>query len=83
MGDLAYSSSNNKTLKVILELVHCRQKDMSNRQKTKEEMAKIAFDRDKYRSLLDQAKITIAEKEKHVGKLENQLNDLNLKVRKS
>ena len=49
----------------------------------KEDISKINFEKDKYRSLLEQAKKTIEERNRTIGRLENQINEINTKTKKS
>lgn len=43
LGELPYSHDNEQTLRAVVELIGFRQKDISFRSKTKEDMAALTF----------------------------------------
>ena len=63
-------------------MISQRYKDIESREKTKEKIAELQFEKNKYNNLLDQAKKTIQEKNRQLGKIENNYEDLKNKLRK-
>ena len=56
-------------MRCLLELVEHRQKDAQFRNRVREELSAVQFDRDKYRSYMEQHLRTIDEHAKRIGNL--------------
>ena len=67
VGDLPYSADNETTLRCVLELIRQRQRDLEFRTKVKEDINLLQFDKEKYRSLMEQAQRSLEEHLKKIG----------------
>jgi hypothetical protein len=90
VGELQYSRDNENTLKCLVELVGYRQKELQFRSRSKEEMSALQFERDKYRSFMEQGQRVIEEHVKRIGTfvftqgcLENENTNLRARGKKS
>jgi hypothetical protein len=90
LGELQYSRDNEYTLKCLVELVGYRQKELQFRSRCKEEMSALQFERDKYRSFVEQGQRVIEEHIKRIGTLvftqgclENENTNLRARGKKS
>ena len=70
-------------MRSLVELIGLRQKDLQFRSKVKDEIAAINFEKDKYRSFMEQAQRSLEECNKKLGRTENESSDLKNKNRRS
>lgn len=83
LGELPYSRDNELTLKCLAELVNFRQKDLAFRGRAREEVAGLQFERDKYRSFMEQRQAALEEQTRRLGKVENEMAELRSKAKKA
>ena len=65
-----------------MEMISQRYKDIESREKGKEKIAELQFEKNKYSNLLDQSKKAVQEKNRQLGKIENNYEDLKNKLKK-
>ena len=63
-------------------MISQRYKDIESREKGKEKIAELQFEKNKYSNLLDQSKKAVQEKNRQLGKIENNYEDLKNKLKK-
>jgi hypothetical protein len=66
----------------MVELVNLRQRDLQGRARMKDDIAAISFERDKYRSFMEQSQRALEESQKRLGRTENELIELRNRVKK-
>ena len=67
VGELPYSPDNEHTLRCLVELIGQRQRDLEYRNKAKEDINALQFEKEKYRSYMEQGQRTIEEHLKRIG----------------
>ena len=70
------------TLRCLVQLINLKHKEQESREKVKAALAESDFQKKKYQSLLEQAKLNNDDKNKKIGKMENSFEELKTKLKK-